>query len=89
MIENIAQSAAARVGYIAKKENSEVPIGFIGAIKNLSIYKFPKVGTTINTSIEIIHEIFNVVLIEGVIKENEKLIAECEMKVFLQKENGA
>lgn len=34
LIEHIAQSAAARVGYICKKENKPISIGYIGAAEN-------------------------------------------------------
>ena len=35
--ENIAQTAAAQVGYLASLTGEAPPIGFIGAIKNLEI----------------------------------------------------
>ncbi|MCK4663948.1 MAG: hydroxymyristoyl-ACP dehydratase [Bacteroidales bacterium] len=88
MIENIAQTAAVRVGYICKQTNQEVPVGFIGAVKGLKIYKLPKVGTNLLTSIKIENEIFDVTIISGKVNDIAgEIYAECEMKIFLQKES--
>ncbi|UCG27304.1 MAG: hydroxymyristoyl-ACP dehydratase, partial [Bacteroidales bacterium] len=32
IVENIAQTAAARVGYVCERENRNIPLGFIGAV---------------------------------------------------------
>ena len=83
LIENIAQTSAAMNGYNALSENEQVKLGFIGAIKNLSIYQLPSVNSTIVTTIEIKNEVMNVNIIYGQIKQNDQLIAECEMKIFI------
>jgi LPXTG-motif cell wall-anchored protein len=49
LIEHIAQSAAARVGYIFKSQNQTIPIGYIGAVNDFSLVENPKVGDTITT----------------------------------------
>jgi len=84
IIENIAQTAAARVGYICREENRPVPLGFIGAIKNLVIHTIPEVGDQLRTIVSIEHEVMNATVISGRIYSNEKLLAECEMNIFLQ-----
>ncbi|HEX8545717.1 MAG TPA: 3-hydroxyacyl-ACP dehydratase, partial [Cytophagaceae bacterium] len=38
LVENIAQTAAARIGYLCKQADADVPIGYIAAVKNLQIY---------------------------------------------------
>ena len=43
LLENIAQTAAARVGYDAKATNTPVPVGYIGAINDVKIFDLPKV----------------------------------------------
>lgn len=88
LTENIAQTAALHTGYLCRRENSAVPIGFIGAIKNLIIHSLPKVGSEIETEINIQYEVFDFTLITGKITCNTKLIAECEMKIFLQKNSN-
>ena len=84
IIENVAQSAALGVGYICLLKNEKVPLGFIGAIKNLVIYDLPKVGDEITTEIKVDYEVFEATLITGKVYCEKKLIAQCEMKIFLQ-----
>lgn len=84
LIEHIAQSAAARVGYIFKSKNLPIPIGYIGSINNFVIYLNPKVGEAINTTIEIIQEVFNITLIQAYCHIDGKEIASCRMKIFLE-----
>jgi predicted hotdog family 3-hydroxylacyl-ACP dehydratase len=85
IIENIAQTAAAGVGYMYKNNTSEneVPIGVIGAIKDLKIYFLPKTGETIRTEVIVLYEVMNASVISGKVYSDNKIIAECEMKIFL------
>jgi predicted hotdog family 3-hydroxylacyl-ACP dehydratase len=83
LVENIAQTAAARAGYISHMENKPVLVGYIGAIKNLEIYFFPKTGDQLITQITIKNQIFDVTLISGEISCNGKKAAQCEMKIFI------
>ena len=83
LIENIAQTAAARIGYICRIEKKTVPIGYIGAIQNLEILAMPKVNEEIKTEIAIKNEIFNVTVISGKITCAGELLAQCEMKIFI------
>ncbi|OFX53848.1 MAG: hypothetical protein A2046_09715 [Bacteroidetes bacterium GWA2_30_7] len=85
LIENMAQTAALRVGYYCKIENKPVPIGFIGGIKNLIINKLPITGSTITTEIFLKHEVMEASIVQCYIKQNEEIIAECELKIFLIK----
>jgi predicted hotdog family 3-hydroxylacyl-ACP dehydratase len=83
LIEHIAQSAAARVGYIFKSQNQTIPIGYIGAVNDFSLVENPKVGDTITTTIEVIQEVFNITLIKALCVVNGKEVASCKMKIFL------
>lgn len=83
LIENIAQTAAARAGYTAQMELKPVQVGYIAAIKNLQINNFPKINDEIITEISIENQIFNVSFISGKITCNEQLLAHCEMKIFI------
>ena len=83
-IENIAQTCAARMGYINKFLKSEkVKLGFVGAIKNLVINELPKVGDELNTSIETISEVFAMTLVNAKVEVEGKIIVSCEMKISL------
>ena len=83
LVENIAQTAAARAGYISKSENKPVSVGYIGAIKNLVITGYPKINDEIITEITIENQIFDVSVISGKISCNELVVAQCEMKIFI------
>jgi predicted hotdog family 3-hydroxylacyl-ACP dehydratase len=86
LIENIAQTAAARVGFIAMMEKKDVPVGFIGAVKNLEINDLPKTGETIVTEIKITNTVFDVTIISGTVCLGDKIIAQCEMKIVINPE---
>lgn len=83
LVENIAQTAAARAGYISKTKNKPVLVGYIGAVNNLQIFSLPKAGDELITEITIEKQIFDVALISGKITCNEELIAQCNMKIFI------
>lgn len=85
IIENIAQTAAAKAGYEIKKYGAEPMVGFIGAIKDLIIYDLPKVGDILQTTVTLKMEVMGVTLIEGRSVCNGTDIASCEMKIILQK----
>jgi predicted hotdog family 3-hydroxylacyl-ACP dehydratase len=87
LIENIAQTAAAGVGYISKKEGKEPPVGFIGGLRNLQIYELPEIGREIITEVTLEHEVFDTTVVSGKIYLEERCIAECELKIFLVKIN--
>ena len=86
LIENIAQTCAARIGYKEKTEpdrDGVIKIGFIGLIKKMELFRNPLVGEVLNTTIVIKEEVLNLTLVETKIEIGEELIAVCEMKVFL------
>ena len=85
LIENMAQTAALRVGYYCKTENKPVPIGFIGGIKNLILNNFPEIGSTIYTEVILKHEVMDASIVQCYIKQSEEILAECELKIFLIK----
>jgi len=85
LVENIAQTAAAGVGYIAQQNLQPILTGYIGAIKNLVIFMLPKVGDVIETTVVIENQVFDVTIISGSVKCGETLLAKCEMKIFIQK----
>lgn len=83
LIEHMAQSAAARVGYICRSENKPIPIGYIGAISNMEIFSLPKINDMLETRIEILQEVFDITLIKAESFTDGCLAASCQMKIFL------
>ncbi len=83
LLENIAQTAAARAGYAAISNNEPVKLGYIGAVKNFEVFLLPNTSEVLETEIEITNQIFDVTLIKGSIHCKGQLIARCEMKIFI------
>ena len=81
IIENIAQTCAARLGYINRDKS--VKIGMIASVSNLEIFSRPKVNSKIETTINVIFEMDDIRLIEAQSTCEGKLVTSCEMKVFL------
>lgn len=87
--ENIAQTCAARLGYINKYlHNSSIKIGFIGAIRNQEFLRLPHTGETLVTQIETMQEVFRTTLVNAIVHAGNELITSCEMKIALTDING-
>ena len=86
VIEHIAQSAAARIGFIYTRQGAQVPLGFIGSVDKLKIYNLPEVGIKLFTEITVVQEVFDITLVSAQVKAGEELIAECRMKIFIKNE---
>jgi len=85
IIENMAQTCAARIGYINKfLESKTVKIGVIGSMKNLTIYSFPKIGDVLTTTVEeTFSGMLNMTILNAKIECNGTILAEGEIKVAL------
>ena len=88
LIENIAQTAAAGAGYRSLLKNEPAPPGFIGGIKNLIIHSLPNAGDLLVTEVVVEHEVFDATVVSCKTSVDDKLVAECEMKIFLSKSSG-
>jgi len=85
LIENMAQTAAAGVGYSSKRSGNEPPVGFIGGLRNLKIHELPAVESEIRTEVIVEHEVFDATVVSAKTYLDERCIAECELKIFLLK----
>jgi predicted hotdog family 3-hydroxylacyl-ACP dehydratase len=83
LVENIAQTCAARIGYINLNSGETVKIGVIGSISNLNIARTPKVGEHLVTTIKLLEEVFQVTLVEAIVKSDDEVLAQCNMKIAL------
>lgn len=84
LIENIAQTCAARMGYINHYiYKKEVQLGFIGSVKNLVVKRVPLLGETLTTTIKVMEEIMQLTLVQAEIKVGEETIVTAEMKIAL------
>jgi len=83
LMENMAQTAAAGSGNMARIENRPVSTGYIGQVKNLEIFELPKVGDELLTEIKIEVQVFDAGIVSGKVWREDKLLAQCEMKIFI------
>lgn len=85
LIENVAQTSAARIGYYYKYILKQpVQIGFIGAIQSFKLGRRPRVGELIRTRIDIQAEAFGITSFKGqVFDEKDEVLATCCMKTSL------
>lgn len=86
LIENMAQTCAARMGYRSRTEpqsDGTVRVGFIGAIRGITIVRAPLVGEVLTTTVEVKEEIFSTSLVETKVEVGGEVIASGSMKIFL------
>ena len=82
LVEHIAQTCAARIGYYNKYVLGRgITLGFIGAIRDLTIHRLPTVGQTLETTIEVQEEVFGMTLATARVTVEGILICETEMKI--------
>jgi len=85
LIEHIAQSASAFIGYMAITQSKPVRIGYIGEIKNYHKFYQPCIGNELRTVIHILSEVMGITLISAETKVEDRLAASCQMKIALKK----
>lgn len=85
LIENVAQTCAARIGFVNKFIlGNGITIGVIGAVRKLVINAFPAAGQTITTTVEIVSEVFGMTLAKATVTcEGEELLS-TEIKISVR-----
>lgn len=86
MVENIAQTCAARIGYIAWLKGLPIQIGLIGAVKTFNLVAQPQANDTLVTTITVIGEAFGMLLVEAEVSINGQTMATSEVKIALTDE---
>lgn len=85
LIENIAQTCAARIGYINKYILKKgIQIGFIGAVRNLQIHALPNVNEVIHTEVNVQEEVFGMILATAKVKTAEYECVTAELKIAVK-----
>ncbi|WP_321436265.1 hydroxymyristoyl-ACP dehydratase [uncultured Bacteroides sp.] len=86
IVEFVAQSAAARIGYINSQKKELVLLGFIGSVDKMKIYYLPPIDAELFAEITVIQEVADITLIEACVKVTDCVVATCRMKIFLKKD---
>ena len=87
LMENMAQTAAAGAGNMARIEDRPIDIGYIGAVKNLEVFELPVVNDELVTEVKVETRLLNIAVVTGKVWRNDTLVAKCEMKIFINKIN--
>lgn len=84
IMENIAQTCAARIGYVQKYIlGKDIRIGYIGEVKNLSVVGAAPVGGTLMTTISVRMEFFDITMVDARVECDGRVIATATMKIAL------
>jgi predicted hotdog family 3-hydroxylacyl-ACP dehydratase len=83
IIENIAQTIAAGAGYRLREAGLKPKMGVIGSIRKLKISELPEANNQLKTRIQLITDIGNAIVVKGEVDCNGKMIASCQMNVFI------
>lgn len=87
LLENIAQTCAARIGYVNKYIlQKNIQIGVIGAIRKAEVESLPHAGDTIVTRVEVMEEIFGMTLAQAEVTQNNQTLMRAEMKIAVREE---
>jgi predicted hotdog family 3-hydroxylacyl-ACP dehydratase len=84
LVENMAQSAALRVGWLCVNRGRDVPLGFIGSVGKCEIAGRVRAGQRLRTTVRVVAEVGNVTLAEAWIDSGGARICSCTLKIFLQ-----
>ena len=85
LVENMAQSSAARIGYISVYiDHVPVRIGYLGQVKNLNIHRLPRQGEVLSTTVRLRQDVFGITLVEARVCRGEEVLAEAVIKTALR-----
>ncbi len=84
ILENIAQSCAARIGYKNLSSGGDIKLGFIGAIKDFTADRDIVAGEELTTTIEVLSEVFAMTLVNASVCVDGVEVARCQMKIALE-----
>lgn len=77
MMENAAQTCAVRAGN---------KIGYIGAVKQMTVIRLPRVGETLMTEARVVQEVLNICLMEVTTRIGDEQIATTTLKIATMEE---
>ena len=92
LIEHLAQSCSALAGSLALAQkaaspddgDTQPPVGLIGEVKHFNCYRRPRINEQIESTITFGMSLGNVTLATGQAWVGEELIADINLKIFMQ-----
>lgn len=84
LVENVAQTCAARIGFINKYIlHKPVSVGYVCALKDFKVHEIPAVGETIETEINLKGEFGTMLKVDAVTRSERNMVAEGSMVIAL------
>ena len=85
MMENIAQTCAARIGFYNKYILLKpVEIGYIGAIREYVVHSLAPAGSLLTTTVDVEEEIFGMTLARATVRCGEDVLATARVKLSVK-----
>ena len=82
VLEHIAQTSAAHIGYLHRLAGKTISLGYIGDIKRCAVTgPMPAAGAMLCTRVSVVSQVGNVTLVSAEAAVNDSLILSCRMKV--------
>ena len=90
LIEHMAQSSAARIGYVSRYVlHVPVRIGYIGNVRKLEVFRNPAAGQLLETTVTLREEIFGITLTDVEVRCGDELVARASLKTALSEKEVA
>ena len=84
LVEQMAQSSAARIGYISRYIlHIPVRIGYIGSVRKLKVLRHPAVGERLDTTVILKEDIFGITMTDIEVRCGGEVIATASIKTAL------
>lgn len=83
ILEHVAQSCAARIGYIQSSKDEPIRIGYIGAVKKIELFRSPNIGECLTTKVTLIDCVLDISLLQCDTFVADELIAQTTIKLAL------
>lgn len=83
LVENIAQTCAAGIGFKNISKGGSVKLGVIGAVSNFNVTRLPRKGERITTTVKFVEEVFQMTMFDAVVSCGETKLAKATIKTAL------
>ena len=85
VIEHIAQSSAAMWGYLSTGRQESIKTSYIGEIRDFELVDNPRTGDFLETIIEILSEVMDIILVKARSHVASRPVASCKMKLAINR----
>jgi len=82
LLEHVAQTSAAHIGFLRKQAGENVTLGYIGDIKKAQFSTpMPTIGDTLHTCLTVVSQVGGITMVSAETSVNKHVILTCRMKL--------